>query len=62
MFYAEDLGLSHQQISALQNVLAYLQRPSLTLDELRECERQLRQAGVETTPTIPNFEHFLAQT
>jgi len=62
MFYAEDLGLSHRQISALQNVLAYLQRPSLTIDELRECERQLRQVGVETTPTVPNFEHFLAQT
>ena len=61
-FYAEEVGLSHQQISALQAVLTYLQRPTLTTDDLRESERRLRQAGIEVTPPMPNFEHFLTQT
>lgn len=61
-FYAEEAGLNHQQIAVLQDALTYLQRSTLTVNELRECEQQLRQAGVDVTPAMPNFEHFLAQT
>jgi len=61
-FYAEEVSLNHQQISTLQTILTYLQRPTLTVDDLRESEQLLRQAGIDVTPPMPHFGHFLTHT
>ena len=60
-FYAANEGLTHTQIATIQTLLAYFQRVSLTIDDLRACSRLLWDNNIETTPEMPNWRAAIVE-
>ncbi|MEZ4736022.1 MAG: hypothetical protein R3E79_53720 [Caldilineaceae bacterium] len=61
-FFAENEGLTPEQLGMIQFILTYFQRVALTQDELRECTMKLYRSGIEVIPPMPDFEEFLAMS
>jgi len=61
-FFAENEGLTLEQLGMIQFALTYFQRVVLTQNELRECTMKLYRSGIEVVPPMPDFEEFLAMS
>lgn len=59
-FYAENAGLTHGQIATIQTLLTYLQRVTLTVDDLRTSSGLLWENGIDTTPAMSNWQAAIA--